>query len=414
MENKKTIFIASKLGYKGDSNKEAKNWILAVDKGLDMSDDARFKRASDMGFKTDCVYYHGTGSDFDTFDKNKIGKNYTYSENSGFFFTQKKRSAEGYAFIHSNGEGGRVIQAFLKFSNPYKASTNSDYHNPADQFDISGHDMMHDVRMYGNDCILIKGTHNDDLCVVFEPNQILSIYAAFDPETEIYKNDKEKMQEFFANKVSCFYIDDEISDEIKDFIGVNFKNKTMSSSDDLLVCANELINKFPLEEINVIHGKFDYKDHTWITINNKKFDPNLSQFDPDLDMSDFKYFSQKIEKIIPNMDLSGKRFYHGTSRKNWNKEGKDNYLFLTTSINHAKYHSTDKAINKEDEIIIEVNSNQLDGLRFEADDDLGNNPEYKDWQDSYKAQGSFVVVGNNIPTENFKIINVKNKKLIKP
>ena len=116
MENNNTIDIATNLGYKGNSNKEAKNWITAVDKGLDMSEEARYKRAELMGFNTDCVYHHGSKNKYDVFDKTKIGENYSYSEDSGFFFTKKMRSAENYALLHSGGKDkGYVISAFLKF-----------------------------------------------------------------------------------------------------------------------------------------------------------------------------------------------------------------------------------------------------------------------------------------------------------
>lgn len=76
---------------------------------------------------------------------------------------------------------------FLKFEDPYITKTNSEYYTPADRFDISGHDMMHEIRINKKDAILIKGIRNDDLCVVLDPSQILSIHAAFDPETESYQ-----------------------------------------------------------------------------------------------------------------------------------------------------------------------------------------------------------------------------------
>ncbi len=188
MEESETMAEANKAGYKGDSNTEAAAWLNAIAKGLDMSEEARFGRAQSMGFNTDDIYYHGTKYQFDRFDKSKIGMNYFESEDSGFFFTRKKQSAINYAAIHAKTDAGRVISAFLKFKNPHVISTNSEYYQPADIFDISGHDIMRDVRYDKNDAILIKGTRNDDLCVVLDPNQILSIHAAFDPETETYKN----------------------------------------------------------------------------------------------------------------------------------------------------------------------------------------------------------------------------------
>ncbi len=187
MDNKTAMEKAKESGYKGDSNTEAEAWVNAVKKGLDMSEEARYARAKEMGFNTEDVYYHGTKHQFDRFDKSKIGMNFTYSEDSGFFFTRKKRTAESHSMNHRTMEVGRVITVFLKFENPYVTSTDSDYWEPSDRFDISGHDMMHDVRLEKKDSIFIKGTRNDDICVVLDPSQILSVHAAFDLEAENYK-----------------------------------------------------------------------------------------------------------------------------------------------------------------------------------------------------------------------------------
>lgn len=185
--NNKTLEEAKEYGYKGDSGTEAIAWINAVKKGLDLSEEARYKRAQEMGFNTDRIYYHGTRHQFDRFDKSKIGMNFIYSKDSGFFFSIKKRTAESFSIDHRTLEKGRVISVFLKSENAYITSTNSDYLNPSDRFDISGHDMMHDVRLENKDSILIKGTRDDDICIVLDPSQILSVHAAFDLETENYK-----------------------------------------------------------------------------------------------------------------------------------------------------------------------------------------------------------------------------------
>lgn len=197
------IDVAKKLGYKGDSNTEAECWINAVEKGLDVSEKARHERANGMGFDTKNIYYHGTANHFDRFDKSRIGENYSYSEGSGFFFTKNISTAKNYALLHDKKESkGRVLSVFLKFETPYITETDSEYYTPADRFDISGHDMMHEVRINKQDAILIRGTKNDDLCVVLDPIQILSIHAAFDPETESYKSKidiNEALEELFLD-----------------------------------------------------------------------------------------------------------------------------------------------------------------------------------------------------------------------
>ena len=126
------------------------------------------------GSKVTDVVYHGSGEKFDTFDKSKIGQNYIQSEHSGFFFTQREQSAKNYARLHTGDKlPGHVYSAYLNITNPIVKSTNSDYYSPADYFDIHRGDLMHDVRLDDTiDGIIIKGTRNDNLYVVFEPEQI--------------------------------------------------------------------------------------------------------------------------------------------------------------------------------------------------------------------------------------------------
>ena len=182
--------LAKNNGFKGDSQTEAKSWLYAISKGMDMSEDARLERASQLGFNIDTVYYHGTSEQFDRFNVNKIGNNYNEAKESGFFFTKKEKIAIMYAERHSshhNVEGnGRILSVFLKFNNTYKDYTNSDYRNPIERYDDNVHDFLTEVNCSEKDSILITGTNNDDLCIVFDPNQILSKDAAFDPETESY------------------------------------------------------------------------------------------------------------------------------------------------------------------------------------------------------------------------------------
>lgn len=100
--------------------------------------------------------------------------------NVGVLFHEKYLNSENYALLHDKKESiGRVLSVLLKFEDPYITKTNSEYYTPADRFDISGHDMMHEIRINKKDAILIKGIRNDDLCVVLDPSQILSIPCRF-------------------------------------------------------------------------------------------------------------------------------------------------------------------------------------------------------------------------------------------
>lgn len=54
---------AQKIGYEGQDAGEAAEWLAASRKGLDMSQEARMARAREMGFDTETVYYHATTGD---------------------------------------------------------------------------------------------------------------------------------------------------------------------------------------------------------------------------------------------------------------------------------------------------------------------------------------------------------------
>lgn len=78
---------------------------------LDMSRDARLKRAEAMGFDTSKVWYHGTNADFGSFDLNQkhTGSGAT-SEGYGSYFTTDPEAASGYA----PRTGGNVVPVYLK------------------------------------------------------------------------------------------------------------------------------------------------------------------------------------------------------------------------------------------------------------------------------------------------------------
>ncbi|MEL6172347.1 MAG: hypothetical protein AAFR02_10100, partial [Pseudomonadota bacterium] len=87
---------AANEGFEGANTGEAREWLAAKAKGLDMSQEGRMARAAEQGFDTETVLYHGTDADFEAFDRNKIGKNFGYDK-AGFFFTTRKDIARGYS-----------------------------------------------------------------------------------------------------------------------------------------------------------------------------------------------------------------------------------------------------------------------------------------------------------------------------
>ena len=136
------------------------------------------------------VVYHGTANEFDSFDRKMIGANYFESKDGGFFFTQRKRSAENYAALHSQEKGGNVMQVYLSAKNPLVREVDSDYLAPADFYDMHHGELTREAELSGNDGIVIKGTSGDNLYVAFAPTQSKSVNnrGTFDPSNpNIYK-----------------------------------------------------------------------------------------------------------------------------------------------------------------------------------------------------------------------------------
>ena len=69
----KPVQKAQAQGYQGADVGEAKEWVSASSKGLDMSQPARMQRAQKLGFDTGTPLYHGTGFNVDAFDISKGG-----------------------------------------------------------------------------------------------------------------------------------------------------------------------------------------------------------------------------------------------------------------------------------------------------------------------------------------------------
>lgn len=82
---------------------------------LDMSTEARMQRAAEQGFNVDMPVYHGTGEDFLEFDPLKIGKTDEGWFGQGFYFSPIPEIANQYAA----GRSPNVQQVYLRAKNPY-------------------------------------------------------------------------------------------------------------------------------------------------------------------------------------------------------------------------------------------------------------------------------------------------------
>ena len=99
----------------GAIRKAAEAVRQAADNDLDMSTEARMQRAAEQGFNVDMPVYHGTGEDFLEFDPLKIGKTDEGWFGQGFYFSPIPDIANQYAA----GRSPNVQQVYLRAKNPY-------------------------------------------------------------------------------------------------------------------------------------------------------------------------------------------------------------------------------------------------------------------------------------------------------
>jgi hypothetical protein len=156
---------------------------------LDMSQAARMKRAREMGFDTSHPVYHGAP------DARGIEEGFkTLKERYGmeeperaFFFTEDRRVAQTYANPHRafdyQGSEPKVIAAYLKMTNPMTIDWGGKKWSGTEK-------AIADARAAGHDGIIIRNVIDDyqgerkkptTVRVVFNPEQIRSVDAAFDP-----------------------------------------------------------------------------------------------------------------------------------------------------------------------------------------------------------------------------------------
>jgi hypothetical protein len=174
-------------------------------KGLDMSKEARMKRAEEMGFDTSTVWYHGTSFDIENFDINEFGKNENRGDyiGEGFFFTKDPDTAAKYA--ERSGESANIIPVYLNMNNPMVVDNDFDMQEFTKDFPITdeiqelfkGKNLSDEqLRRFS----YLKSTEKakadyakskgfDGLVdetypqgAVFDPSQIRSVNAAFDPD----------------------------------------------------------------------------------------------------------------------------------------------------------------------------------------------------------------------------------------
>lgn len=144
---------------------------MAEKAGLDMSEAARMARAKDMGFDTESTYYHGTLKS-DPIDELRSSQDGTYGK--GVYLAPDEYGAEKYAgFGRVTQYGGSIYP--LKVKNG-KVWSVADQGLPRDSFSGTNDDIVKELKDRG-----YIGIDAPNERVVFDPQDIRSINAAFDP-----------------------------------------------------------------------------------------------------------------------------------------------------------------------------------------------------------------------------------------
>jgi hypothetical protein len=166
-------------------------WEAAVAKGLDMSQAGRMGRAKEMGFDTETVLYHGTGADFDQFAKSTKASNPVTGP--GVYLTNLADEAAGYA----KGKGAKVMPLVVRgrlfemdhaTGSPELRAIESRAYREGGGRDAAWQKIQDELKAQGYTGIRYRNRPSDfasqdgDVTVIFDPSNIRSVNAAFDPE----------------------------------------------------------------------------------------------------------------------------------------------------------------------------------------------------------------------------------------
>jgi hypothetical protein len=161
-------------------------WEAAKAKGLDMSQAGRMGRAKEMGFDTETVLYHGTQKDFDAFVPSENG-----AYGPGIYFATSPRTASGYATSADDlrqramSDNAKVISVYPK-KGQYASSEK--LNDLAAEIRKSDSAMSEDasyvaaVKRLQEDGFIGVRDRQKGYISIFDPSNIRSVNAAFDPE----------------------------------------------------------------------------------------------------------------------------------------------------------------------------------------------------------------------------------------
>ncbi|MDD3971344.1 MAG: hypothetical protein PHC31_05445, partial [Clostridia bacterium] len=180
------------------------------------------------------VMYHGSSSaDFNVFDANKIGENFPPYSVGGFYFTNKKQTAEFY------GKKGHIKEVYLNIENPYILKADDDWYNGSDWFDINAQQHYEQAIQNGNDGVIVEQKYGN-MVLAFEPNQIKNINNLNPTSNEDIRYSR-NVENGIDNNVETEILDKVIKDTYQ-----NYNKKTYL---DTITKRQQSLNEINLKEI---------------------------------------------------------------------------------------------------------------------------------------------------------------------
>ena len=195
---------AAEAGYEGSDRGEAAEWLRAKAKGLDMSKEARMARAAEMGFDTETVLYHGTNAEFDAFSlPGSVTQRMTGGD--AIYLAIKPKTANDFAKVR---DGSRVMGLYVRgnfwdFNNQdhvdklFNAMMSEDGMLPSSlmgpasiksslsegDYGLLESDAVYGwMKRNGFDGVKAVEYSGEQTIAIFDPSNIRSIHAAFDPD----------------------------------------------------------------------------------------------------------------------------------------------------------------------------------------------------------------------------------------
>lgn len=176
---------------KGALGSGGSDMLSSAVRELPMDQASRLARAKEMGFNTDMPLYHGTTHEFDAFDPDAF-RNGMWGR--GAYFTPNRNLAEAFAEDAKIGENaggapGRLIEAFARLQNPFmleRPNSLEPFFPEIPGFRTSKHRytshlVTERLRAAGHDGVIVGRPGYPEEVLVFDPSNIRSIDAAFDP-----------------------------------------------------------------------------------------------------------------------------------------------------------------------------------------------------------------------------------------